>query len=287
MLRHLIGKLGKSLAAMGLVLGVGVGTASADFVYGVDDSGHVWSVNTLNGSKSQLTTLPTGSGANGLAFDSANKTLYFRLPQNGQMYRYVLGSGSNASTVTMGASVPTVTDSSSASFYGSSYYFVNQGTNELYAADMSAVTPTFAKIATFIDANGDPLDGLNFGDIAIDKNGELYMSTYTGFYKADLNSISGGGTLVADLLSSNNQAATLQLAFETGNTLIGQDHNDGKWYEVSTADGSRTLLSGLPNTPMFRDLAGSTAPEPASLVMMGLGAAAALGFARRRVKAHA
>jgi hypothetical protein len=72
----------------------------------------------------------------------------------------------------------------------------------------------------------------------------------------------------------------LQLAFNTDySVLYGHSYEDGAWYEVSTGNGGRTLISDFTTTPSggkgFRDLGGAAitaVPEPSTVALACVGA---------------
>ena len=294
--------LAHRLVGMAAVVAVIVATAAtawADplppaFIYGIDNNNDIWEVDPV--AKTSTLVLPQASGtSNSLAYDTAREDLFYI----GQDLRLKYWSQASGTTVGDLGALPIVdNNANNAAFYNNAYWFFDFNSNVLnkisltYSGSGVNAIPSIAGSQTYSIAGmnlpnaEDPgATGLNtntFGDIAINVNtGILYASTTRGrFYSLNLT---GDPTntfteLAAGLGLSNTLG--LQLAFNTDYSILyGHSYENGAWYEVSTIDGARMLISGFSTTPVggkgFRDLGGSAVaavPEPSSIALACIGA---------------
>ena len=302
-----------SVVRFAAVIAVAAAAASAwagppapAYIYGIDNNNDIYEIDPVNKTSTLALVQPAGGFSNSLAFDTNRSQLFFIGPDNGLKY-WLQGSGSTGISV---AGSPAVgTDPNNAAYYDNAYWFFDFNSNVLnrwnlaYSGTGPSGVPSVTGTQTYSIANmllpPSGTSGLNtntFGDIAINAStGILYASTTRGrFYSLDLN---GDPTntfteLAASLGVSNTLG--LQLAFNTDySTLYGHSYEDGAWYEVSTVDGARTLITDFTTTPFggkgFRDLGGSAitaVPEPSSIALACVGAGGlAWRYLRRRRRA--
>lgn len=255
------------LALAAAVFGIGGTSASAGIVYGITDDGRIAKVDLVNKTETFLTGAQ-GANGNGVALDLAGNRLLYRL-NSSEKGLHALNLSDNTITTTAIAGLPG--ESASAAYYDNAYWYIAQNTNDLYKVTGS----TFTKVA---DINS---GSLNFGDIVITPGGELYGSAATGFFRVDLSNPTGSYQVL------NAGMPQLQLALLLDGSIVGQNHNNGEWYNI-TLSGSTASYSALGyRSTALRDIAGTAVPEPASLAMMGIGGLAALAFARRRARTAA
>jgi hypothetical protein len=287
------------IAAVAAVIATTAATGWADplppaFIYGIDNNNDIWQVDPI--AKTSTLVLPQASGtSNSLAYDTAREDLFYI----GQDLRLKYWSAASGTTVGDVGSLPIANNNANnAAFYSNAYWFFDFNSNVLNKISLSYsgtgvnAIPSISGAQAFAIAGMDPgATGLNtntFGDIAINANtGILYASTTRGrFYSLGLN---GDPTntfteLAAGLGLSNTLG--LQLAFNTDYSILyGHSYEDGAWYEVSTINGARTLITDFSTTPVdgkgFRDLGGAAVvpvPEPSSIALACVGAG---GFAWR------
>jgi hypothetical protein len=261
-------------------------------IYGIDDANDIWQINPVTSATTRVLVQPSGT-SNALAYDSSRSQLFF-IGQDNNLRYWAKDSGSTVGTVS-GATLPTP-DPNNAAYYNNAYWFFQFNSNVLnrvnlsYAGSGTSAVPSISSIDTFTIANMDlpnPGPGFNtntFGDIAINETtGMLYASTTRGrFYSLSL--AGDPTTTFTEILppiapSGTDNSYGLQLSFDTTfSTLYGHSYEDGSWYTVNTATGSRTLIDGLTTLPAngkgFRDLGGAAVaavPEPSTVALAGIG----------------
>lgn len=301
------------VAAVAAVIVTTAATAWADplppaFIYGIDNNNDIWEVDPI--AKTSTLVLPQASGtSNSLAYDTAREDLFYI----GQDLRLKYWSQASGTTVGDLGVLPIVdNNANNAAFYNNAYWFFDFNSNVLNKISLSYTgtgvnaIPSIAGSQTYsivgmdlpnaVEPGATGLNTNTFGDIAIHANtGILYASTTRGrFYSLDLK---GDPTntfteLAAGLGLSNTLG--LQLAFNTDYSILyGHSYEDGAWYEVSTINGARTLITDFSTTPVggkgFRDLGGSAVaavPEPSSIALACVGVGGlAWRFLRRRRRA--
>lgn len=280
-----------------LVPAAAVAEPVVPLIYGVDNANDIYQIDPVAKTSSRILEQPTGGASNSLAYDSSRSHLFFIGPDNGLKY-WLKDSGTTVSAVA-GATLPTP-DPNNAAYYGNAYWFFQFNSNVLnkvnlsYAGSGTSAVPSISSIDTFtingmnlpnaVDPNAVGFNTNTFGDIAIDETtGMLYASTTRGrFYSLNLT---GDPTntfteLLAPIApSGTDNTYGLQLSFDTTfSTLYGHSYEDGSWYTVSTANGSRTLINGFTTLPAggkgFRDLGGAAVaavPEPSAVALAGIG----------------
>jgi len=297
---------------MRLLLGMAVAVATAwsggqsradQYAYGIGDDNRIYQVvvsPTLNSpvggrvDNSWSTGLNGNWDSNSLALDTNQNRLIFRSPENGgSLYAFDLTNPTDG-----GASVITGTEdlpapSASAAFYGGSYWYVENNSNNLVRVDFNA-NGTYKGVDEMV-LNPDDLDAsYGFGDIVITSTGLLYGSTGTKFFSVQLGSDSNEPESPFRIVNSNG--GNLQLTLGLNGELYGYQHDnsnpnstDKGWFSINTTDefGKRTFLGYTTDSSSFRDLADTTVatPEPSTLAICALGGLAMAWRLRRRAVA--
>jgi len=286
-----------SFVRLAAVIAVAAGAAPAwaepvvpAFIYGIDNNNDIWEIDPVAKTSSLALAQPSGT-SNSLAYDTARNDLFFIGPDLKLKY----WSRENGTTVGNVSETPVVlaNNANNAAYYNNAYWFFDFNSNVLnkislsYTGTGATAVPSISATQTFsIDGMNLPgPDGINtntFGDIAINATtGILYASTTRGrFYSLNVSDdpTTTFTELAAPLGTSN--LLGLQLAFNTDySVLYGHSYEDGAWYEVSTGNGGRTLISDFTTTPSggkgFRDLGGAAitaVPEPSTVALACVGA---------------
>lgn len=224
--------------------------AEAVYVYGVEEvTGHLYEIDVLSGDanliyETDLDELaPTDRySPNGLAFDNANRRLYFSIVKNKntKLYFYdfkekeLVESGQINGAVIYNAT------------YGGGYYwYIKNGSDDLYKAsfDADGKNPS----AQLVEAKIAGGKNWGFGDIELDYvNGVIFGSaTGNNFFKYDLST-----GLYTPVASWDH----MQLAYGSNGKLYGHKTSNGKWYEIDVNAPSITGLD-IPQNIKYNDLA--------------------------------
>jgi len=273
------------------------------YIYGIADNNDIYQINPVPGEQSFAAVYNTGlSGqSNAFAFDRDRDQMFFINPSgtfNGTPYTNGLflwnkPAGTFALLATTGSSYGVAGPiPANASYDDNAFWFFNEGTLNLVRATLSysgtgaAAVPTgVSSFTTFTMDSGTSFTATQnrFGDIAINVAANTlygYTSQAQGgrFYSLDLADPASPSSFT---LISGSSAIGLQLSFNEDYTkLYGHNYNDGKWYEVSTANGSLTDLNFATTTngtTGFRDLGGASVvsvPEPAAVALVMAGGVA-------------
>jgi hypothetical protein len=308
-----------SFVRLAAVIAVAAGAAPAwadpvvpAFIYGIDNNNDIWEIDPIAKTSSLALSQPSGT-SNSLAYDTVRNDLFFIGPDLKLKY----WSRENGTTVGNVSETPVVlaNNANNAAYYNDANRFFDFNSNVLnkislsYSGTGAAAVPSIVGTAAYsingmnlpnaIDPGAVGLNTNTFGDIAINANtGFLYASTTRGrFYSLDLNGDPTNTFLQLGepiATSGTDNSVGLQLAFNTDySVLYGHSYEDGAWYEVSTGNGARTLISDFTTTPSggkgFRDLGGAAitaVPEPSSIALACIGAGGfAWQFLRRRRRA--
>lgn len=183
---------------------------------------------------------------NGLAFDDANDVWYFA-EKDGVLK--TMNEDGALGIETYGVVTPGGQPVAGASFHDGWYYYIPNGSDELWSADVSGGSAVTAKVADLDWSN------VNLGDLAIDDDGMLYVSTTNSSAGSILFSVDLSDTSSQTLIASgdaDDYAVGKQLAFEN-DTLWAHAANGGHWYTVDVTDGS--LSDVVATTREYTDLA--------------------------------
>lgn len=282
------------------------------YIYGIADNNDIYQINPVPGQQSFGSVYNTGlSGqSNAFAFDRDRDQMFFMNPSgtfggtpytNG-LFLWNKPAGTFSLLAATGSSFgATAIIPANAAYEDDAFWFFNEGTLDLTKASLSysgtgaAAVPTgVSGFTTFTMNTGTALTATQnrFGDIAINVDTNVlygYTSQAQGgrFYSLDLSAPTSPASFS---MISGSSPIGLQLSFNEDYTkLYGHNYNDGKWYEINTANGSLTDLNFTTTTngaTGFRDLGGASivsVPEPVSVaVVMVVGAAVLVRRLSRR-----
>lgn len=183
---------------------------------------------------------------NGLAFDDDNDVWYFA-EKNGVLK--TMNEDGLLGIETYGDITPSGEPVAGAAFHDGLYYYIPNGTDELWTAVISGGSASTTKFAELDWSN------IGLGDLAVDEDNVLYVSTVSSnagsiFFSIDLDETTSQ-TLISDG-DSASYATGKQLAFE-GDTLWAHVAGGGHWYTVDLTDGS--LSDSVATTREYTDLA--------------------------------
>jgi hypothetical protein len=272
-------------------------SAKADILYGSISSSNntqLFSINTVTNAQ---VALPVNTGLpyiNGLAYDSITNYLYYRGGVGttngiGAFYRYDITN--NVQTQIVPATFFTdlgISGATNAAFYNGNYWFVAQNDDLLVRFN-----PVTQAIDTFNNIDGSAATFAYNGDIAIDRNGILYSSSSTAFFRIDISSGTPTGytPILTNVTSNNTNAVNRQLAFAAdGLTLLGYKNVSGAgslpWAVISTTNGTTSAAPNLTNLNNFGDLASAVAAPEANTLALVLPSLSVIGtvMLRRRKK---
>ncbi|MGB9956418.1 hypothetical protein ACOZ4B_08515 [Haloferax prahovense] len=183
---------------------------------------------------------------NGLAFDDETDVWYFA-EVDGTLK--TMNEDGALGIKTYGVVTPNGESIAGATFHDGRYLFIPNGSDELWAVDISGGSASASKVTDLDWSN------IGLGDLAAGDDGTLYVSTTNSnlgaiFFSVDVNNL-GDQNLISD--GSRDEYATgKQLAFENG-TLWAHAANGGHWYTVDLTDGSLSDLVATTNE--YTDLA--------------------------------
>ncbi len=200
-----------------------------------------------NGVVSYAKLFDTGKNdLNALAFDCKNRCFYYA-DGIGRLYFYDFnnGTGNNYAGEVFAAN----TSIWNSTFGLGHYWFVREGTDDLYKISFKA-DGTIDQVSLHRqDFTGNYKRSFQFGDIALDmRDGVIYGSTFSGpqiFFT--YNVYTGVYT------ETSGTAKNMQLAFGADGVLYGTVTRDYNWYTVDPATGNRTWF--YKSDKMFGDLA--------------------------------
>ena len=160
---------------------------TTDYLYCVNGSGELFTVDPLNGNQTLLASMPMGSYT--CAIDPTNNVLYsIGKSSPFPLMKYTISSNTWETITDLGIGGPRLGFNSND---GLLYFSKN------------------AKVYTFDPSNGNQLnswdilglDSASGGDLDFADNGDLYICTFSGLYKLDLN---GDGKYQSTRISADN-----------------------------------------------------------------------------------
>jgi DNA-binding beta-propeller fold protein YncE len=254
------------------VFGLTGRTATAQVMYAIDSSRALFTVDIATGAKTQIGTVSANAGtAAGLAYDPISQIMYLSSSTNDSLYSLNL---TTFEATLIGAYGPTVVmhglefDTSTGTLYGAS-----STPNELYSIN------TTTGAATSIGSIG----LTSFVNLGYDSDNDVMYATNSGtdsFYS--INRATGAVTLIGPLNGPTNPNG---LAFNSDNGILYLvDNSTDSFYSINLGTGAANLIGAM-GTGNLLGLAyvPNPIPEPTSLALVGLGAAAV--WMRRRRKA--
>lgn len=195
-----------------------------DSLYCVNGSGQLFTVNPLNGNMTELAAMPQGSYT--AAIDHANLYLYSIGKNNGNplmRYDMVNDSWTTVGNVGMGGPRLDYNDNDGLLYFST-------------GAKLYTIDPSDATVLTTWDIQN--LDVTNGGDLAFADDGTIFLSSFGGLYRLDLdeNNVYQATRISADNLPFNPTSMTfdsnneLWLASNGGSSnLIIMDTVTGGW----------------------------------------------------------
>ncbi|MCG8575260.1 MAG: SMP-30/gluconolactonase/LRE family protein, partial [Flavobacteriales bacterium] len=174
-----------------------------DTLFSVNGSGQLFSINPLDGGMTELAAMPMGSYT--AAIDHANLYLYSIGKNNGNpLMRYDMVNDSWTTIANVGMGGPRLAYNDSDGLL----YFSTKA--KLYTID-----PTNATVLSSWDINN--LDVTNGGDLAFAEDGTIFLSSFGGLYRLDLdnNNVYQATRISADNLPFNPTSMT----FDSNNEL--------------------------------------------------------------------
>lgn len=144
------------------------GNVITEMLYGVNNSGNIFTIDPLTGAITMLNNLPVGSRA--CAIDGKNLILYF-VGKNPQypLYKYDLTTQATQLIANLKMKVDRL-----------DYNPANGLLYSCYVDKISTIDPLTGKFIT--QKNIDKINGSEFGDVKIAPDGKWYLATYTDVY---------------------------------------------------------------------------------------------------------
>ena len=180
---------------------------------------------------------------NANAYDAVNQRIYFGT-DDGRLFYHEIGSGTHVQ-VEGGTTSGTFGTMACGSFYDGKFYYVQNGTNRLYAVDIVANVATRTEVGTVPVSVG-------YGDIAFDPaNPGQFIGSGSGiWYWYDLNDNSS-----AIMTESGGDGAHKQLAYGSDGVLYGVNAVDGQFYTIVYDGVTVTLTLDWDSPYTYTDLA--------------------------------
>ncbi len=279
--------LGATLMALAVV-GLWTAPASADVLYGVervsgdvirmdvDQNALTFNVAILGNTQDIYDPVTSGVpleqsliSSNGFAYDAVHHRLYYGVPQDpsdgmspSTLYYHALdGSDTDAGTNVLAG--PISGNSADGAFYNGSYYYIANGTDDLYQVPLDPVAGVVNGAEIVIANISGAADlAMGFGDIDITDGGFLYgtANTRTGykyiFFTLDLNDANPPDTY-AEILKDTDKTRP-QFALGCEGRLWANDTPDGQFYSVSDNGQLTPVFVG----PLLNDLASGECDMP-------------------------
>jgi hypothetical protein len=242
---------------------------AASYFYAVGSDNHIYEVSDSGNSRvvRDLSGLVGTTAVNGAAFDAVRGQFFFAVPGTlGSLWYW--NQATDATPVLLGQLTTVRPDN--AAYWNNAYWYIQQGTHNLYRLSLSydgSGNPIgyTAQSATLTGAV--PAVNLNyFGDIAVSSAGVLYASTANGtdFYSVSLLDPLFEVTRLGSVGSPGSPVSRLQLSFNADESVLyGHSYTTGQWYTVNTGNGAVAALpfssftAGTNNGNGFQDIAGA------------------------------
>jgi len=214
-------------------------TVIADFLYCINGAGNLFQVDPLNGDFSLISQMPNGQGSFTAAIDQPNMMLYSigRFNSN-PLFKYDIENDSWETIANLGFGGPRLDYKADEGLL----YFSNRDF-------LRTIDPTNGNTISSWDING--LDSTQGGDLAFAPDGTLFLCTFSGLYRLELNNqneydatrISGENLPFRPTSMTFDSNGELWLADNVGNgSLIIMDTQTGG-FEYRYGPGSDSGIS--------------------------------------------
>jgi len=247
-----------------LILSLGPNVFANDVLYGSDtNTKTLYTIDTSNATSTQVGSFGVDGYMAGLAYDSVNDIMYGTTTVTDILYSINYTTASATPIGNLGAELMhgLAFDNSSELLYGA---FGREQGDGLYQIDVNSGSSTLiGDIGHFYNDLRDTVHGLAIHP----QTNELYgviggPSDLSALVKIDKST--GQGTLLHEYGIENLAG----LAFLSDGTLYANDNWSGNLYTLDIADGSTELIG---NTGIGNLLGLAVVPEPATLILFGLG----------------
>jgi len=253
--------------------------AAQDFALGADviRTGEIWEINLTTLATSFVTDTginDAGDQPNAQAWDDVNKRFYYATPLAGNLFVWEQTTAIHTflGNIKSGSGIGGAEQLSSAAFYAGEYYFIVDGTDDLWRITFSEGPLAIVTITKVGDMNMNQSVWF-FGDIAINSSGILYgiaalqvPIVEVEFFSYDLD-LSTFNSIKTEAQSTDPDYYTLaQITFNTpvDDTLYAftttgvTTADNGEVFTDDLASGDYTLLGIASPLVRFRDIAGAT-----------------------------
>lgn len=200
-----------------------------DTLFAVNGSGQLFSINPLDGGLKELAAMPMGSYT--AAIDHANMYLYSIGKNNGNpLMRYDMINDSWTTIANVGMGGPRLD--------------YNENDGLLYfstGAKVYTIDPTNATVLTTWDINN--LDVTGGGDLAFAADGTLFLSSFGGLYRLDLD---GNNDYQATRISADNLPFNpTSMTFDSNNELwLAANGSNSELIIMDTVTGGWEYIYG-------------------------------------------
>lgn len=220
-----------------IVYGSNLGTSDAIYAVDLKSPGSV----DLVYDPGQIVT-SDNNYPNANAYDPDNQRIYFGT-NDGRLFYHELGSSTHVQVATGFGTM------ACASWYNGKYYYVQNGTNQLYEVTITSNVAARIPIGTVPNTQG-------YGDIAFDPShpGWFIGCTASGYWYA--YNTNDNSTKFALSASGDGATTSKQLAFASNGQLYGVDATTGQFYKVVVNYSDKTVAlttdwnSGQPLTDL-------------------------------------
>lgn len=229
------------------------------FLYGViekqDNTSGLYEINIQTGEANLIFDIDAKGydtySPNGLAFDKANKRLYYSMVKSNKsdLYFYDFKTKERVKSGTIDGLVYCAT------FYNGSYWYIKNNTDNVVEVKFDS-NGYVSVVKEIKDITGDLNKKFGFGDVVFDiKDGILYGSTTEQgnvFFSYEIGKPGSYREINKD---KKNGAINLQIAFGSDGNLYGHSTNTGDWYLIELESGVKSKLDGMPTDNRYNDLA--------------------------------